>query len=403
MFKHKAQYQYRTESGISGIKEIEFELEKELDHDGAGAWKDTCINIITKKTGKKRYDILNNDNLRCYCVGKVNSNNSSQTSSKTSNSNDVSREKNVISNQSTSRSSNSGYSSSSQPSHSKVSYSVCDICGETYKNGDGYYNYIRDASTNKRSDYAKYHFCTMNCYESKFENGYFIVVGEDGLTDDEREEQEKASREYNREREKREKLERERDREIQIKKQREIDKKNVELKIIKAENDRKELRLITIIGIPILILALVFIFYKNNEITNQKNEAVKINLALEQIEDSIKLYINDRNYNRALFLTNQLVHPIHELFDGKGSVWEGEYYDLYWDKKREEYKNLVNNRGVIKKTSTVEENSNNDNATKDKSENKKPNVKEEEHIEKVPDVPEYDKELDKELDEEYKN
>jgi hypothetical protein len=98
-----------------------------------------------------------------------------------------------------------------------------------------------------------------------------------------------------------------------------------------------------------------------------------------------------------------LVHPIHELFDGKGSVWEGEYYDLYWDKKREEYKNLVNNRGVIKKTSTVEENSNNDNATKDKSENKKPNVKEEEHIEKVPDVPEYDKELDKELDEEYKN
>ena len=399
MFKHKAQYQYRTESGTSGIKDIEFELEKELEHDGAGAWRATCINIISSKIGKNRHDILNNDNLRCNCVGKVSSNNSSQTSSKTSNSNDVSREKNVISNQSTSRSSNSGYSSSSQPSHSKVSYSVCDKCGETFKSGDGFYCHIRDEITNKRSDYAKYHFCSMNCYESRLENGHFIVVGEDGLTDDEREEQEKASRAYNREREKREKIQREKDRELQIKQQLEIDKKNIELKIIKAENDRKELRLVAIIGIPILILALVFVFYKNNEMTNQKNEAVKINLELEQIEDSIKLYINDRNYNRALFLTNQLVHPIHELFDGKGSVWEGEYYDLYWDKKREEYKNLVNNRGVIKKTSTVEENSNNDNATKDKSENKKPSFKEEEHIEKVPDVPEYDKELD----EEYKN
>jgi len=151
------------------------------------------------------------------------------------------------------------------------------------------------------------------------------------------------------------------------------------------------------IGIPVLVIAIVFFIYSNNEMTKQKNEAVRINIELEQIEDSIKLCINSGNYDRALILTNQLVHPLNELYDGKGSVWEGEYYNLYWDKKREEYKNLVFSERATETVPKPNKSSKKNKSVKEKSKSKKKASRAEQNSEdRIEVVPDSDEDLDPE-------
>jgi hypothetical protein len=138
-----------------------------------------------------------------------------------------------------------------------------------------------------------------------------------------------------------------------------------------------------------LILGGVIMIYS----TNQTEEAKKINSQLEQIEDSVRIYINEGNYDRALVLTNQLVHPLNEVYEGKGTMWESEYYDQYWNKKREEYKNIILNKGTLdtqdsggenakknnsEETPSADENSNTD--IPQESEQAMPSVESEEQL-----------------------
>jgi hypothetical protein len=151
------------------------------------------------------------------------------------------------------------------------------------------------------------------------------------------------------------------------------------------------------IGIPLLILAIVFFVYKSYDMEDQKKNAVRINSELELIEDSIKLYIKSKNYDRALILTNQLVHPLNELYEGKGSVWEGEYYNLYWDKKREEYKNIIFKENSSETKTEPNKSSKKNKSVKEKSKSKKKASKAEQNNEDIlEEVPVYDDELDPE-------
>jgi hypothetical protein len=348
------QYRHKTPEGnLSAVKDLEFELDKELYYDGPGAWRDICRNMIAYKTGLNKSDVLNDDNLRFTCKGKISSN-SSSSSNKSNNSNDASWNSN------TNREINndSSDSDSHQPS---VSYSKCSYCGDTFKTADGYNSYLK-----KGSKVYKLDFCSKACHQDKLSSGEYIQVDENGLTSSERNDN------FFR----------------KIRQEHETNK-------IEKENERKETRMAIKIGIPVLILAIVFFIYSNNEMTKQKNEAVRINLELEQIEDSVKLYINSKNYDRALILTNQLVHPLHELYEGKGSVWEGEYYNVYWDKKREEYKNIIFKENSSETNTEPNKGSKKNKSTKEKP--KKKAVKADQNSEDIiEEVPVYDEDLDPE-------
>ena len=226
-------------------------------------------------------------------------------------------------------------SSNSDSNQPIVSYSKCSNCGDKFKDADGYYSYLR-----KGSKVYKLDFCSKACINDKLSSGDYIQVDKNGLTSSERSD-------------------------IFLEKVRQDD----ETKRIEKEKERKETRLAIKIGIPVLVLAIVYFIYSNNEMTKQKSEAVRINLELEQIEDSVKLYINSGNYDRALILTNQLVHPLNELYEGKGSVWEGEYYNLYWDKKREEFKNIIIDRGTME--TEANKNSSKNKSSSDKAKSRK--------------------------------
>lgn len=104
-----------------------------------------------------------------------------------------------------------------------------------------------------------------------------------------------------------------------------------------------------VIGVSVVLgLALFFFFFIQNKESN-KADAMKINSELELIEDSVKIYINNKNYDKALLLANKLVHSSHEdmehlEFDG----WSGyPKFDEYWTKKREEYKKIIFNKGSL--------------------------------------------------------
>ena len=104
-----------------------------------------------------------------------------------------------------------------------------------------------------------------------------------------------------------------------------------------------------VIGASVLIgFALFFFFFTQNEESN-KAEAMLINSELELIEDSVKLYIIDKNYDRALVLSNKLVHPSQEDMEHlEFDAWDGyPKFDEYWTKKREEYKNIIFNKGSL--------------------------------------------------------
>ena len=262
------------------------------------------------------------------CKGKISTNSNSTSPNNSNNSNNASWENN------TTRETNNE-SSNSENNQPRVSYSKCSFCGDKYVIGDGSYAYLK-----KDAKVYKHNFCSNSCFSDKLSSGDYIHVDENGLTSSER---------YD----------------IFWEKVRKDD----ETKRIAKEKERKETRLAIKIGIPVLVLAIVYFIYSNNEMTKQKSEAVRINLELEQIEDSVKLYINSGNYDRALILTNQLVHPLNEFYEGKGSVWEGEYYNLYWDKKREEFKNIIIDRGTME--TEANKNSSKSKSSSDKAKSKK--------------------------------
>ena len=108
-----------------------------------------------------------------------------------------------------------------------------------------------------------------------------------------------------------------------------------------------------VIGACVLIgFALFFFFFTQNEESN-KADAMLVNTELEMIEDSVKIYINEKNYDRALVLANKLVHSSHEDMEHlEFDAWDGyPKFDEYWTKKREEYKNIIINKGTL----TIEE------------------------------------------------
>lgn len=97
------------------------------------------------------------------------------------------------------------------------------------------------------------------------------------------------------------------------------------------------------IGVFVLIIGL-FVGYQMLSSKSNAKEGAEINLKLESIEDQVKLAIQDGNKEKALELTNQLVHPLHEKWEeqSKFDSWNGyPFYDEWWSKKRQEYKDQI--------------------------------------------------------------
>ncbi len=106
------------------------------------------------------------------------------------------------------------------------------------------------------------------------------------------------------------------------------------------------------VWVPILVALIIASFIFNHFSNNSKKEDAKLNQQLEQIEDNVKLSIQSGDKQKALELTNQLVHPSHEKWEdqNKFDALNGyPYYDEYWTKKREEYK-----KQIINPSSTTE-------------------------------------------------
>lgn len=104
-----------------------------------------------------------------------------------------------------------------------------------------------------------------------------------------------------------------------------------------------------VIGVSVVFgLALFFFFFTQNQKSNMA-DAMKINSELEQIEDSVKMYINNKNYDKALLLANKLVHSSNEKMEQmEFDTWSGyPKFDEYWTKKREEYKKIIFNKGSL--------------------------------------------------------
>ena len=77
-------------------------------------------------------------------------------------------------------------------------------------------------------------------------------------------------------------------------------------------------------------------------------EALKINIKLEALEDQIRLDIQNGDQAKALELVNQLVHPMHQKkLDTKSRVQiQGVglvkyYYDEYWTERRNKYREQI--------------------------------------------------------------
>ncbi len=118
-----------------------------------------------------------------------------------------------------------------------------------------------------------------------------------------------------------------------------------------------------IAGSVIIGFALFFFFFNLYKDGN-KADAMKINSELEQIEDSVKIYINNKNYDKALLLANKLVHSSHEDMEHLDfDAWSGyPKFDEYWTKKREEYKKIILNKGGLNSDEKTLENSKEENS-----------------------------------------
>lgn len=147
---------------------------------------------------------------------------------------------------------------------------------------------------------------------------------------------------------------------------------------------------IAAVAIPLVALAFYFMMQSSD---NEAAEATRINLELEQIEDSVKILIEEKNFDRALVLANKLVHPISIVYEGKGTSWEPMYYDQYWDQKRAEYKEIILAEGEL------------NTETQESSPKKKVNVEEPAATEVEESTEETEPEIiyDEGLSDEYKN
>jgi hypothetical protein len=99
-----------------------------------------------------------------------------------------------------------------------------------------------------------------------------------------------------------------------------------------------------LIGVLIGLIFIVGAIIVVTNDSNQQDEANIINTQLEQREDSIKLFISNKEFDKALELTQKLNHPMHVEYKAKTSLF-ATYYDEYWSEKRESYKELIFNKG----------------------------------------------------------
>lgn len=122
---------------------------------------------------------------------------------------------------------------------------------------------------------------------------------------------------------------------IEMEKQAAIDKSNEEF----FDSLKKHWKIIGVVAIILAISIGVFIHF--NDIS-KKND-IELNQKLEQIEDKVRLLIKSGDVEKALNLTNQLIHPSHEDMETqKFDTWNGyPKYDEYWTKKREKYKEQI--------------------------------------------------------------
>lgn len=118
-------------------------------------------------------------------------------------------------------------------------------------------------------------------------------------------------------------------------KQTEIDKSNKEF----FDSLKKNWKIV-VVGIIILVIS-IKVFSHFNDISKQ-NDA-NLSQELEQIEDQVKLSIQSGDKQKALDLTNKLIHPSHnDMESQKFDTWHGyPKYDEYWNKKREKYKEQI--------------------------------------------------------------
>lgn len=117
--------------------------------------------------------------------------------------------------------------------------------------------------------------------------------------------------------------------------------KNFQAFLVEFQNAVIMVSLVVGIGLFLLISS-------HNKQSNME-DAMKINSKLELIEDSVKIYISNKNYDKALLLANKLVHSSHENMEHlEFDTWNGyPKFDEYWTKKREEYKKIIFNKGSL--------------------------------------------------------
>ena len=279
MYRHKVDYRYKIGSnGLSGMKSIEFELEKELFHDGPGEWRRICANMISTKTGISVSDIVTNDGTMVLrCLGKIKNNNDSNSSPNKV----MSREEK-----------------------------------------DQHFNATVAANRERREEKE-------------------AALERKAIKEEKERHRELEDDKIRREQEARETAQR-------IKRSDELRSQGKNIQAFLVEFQNAVIAVSTIIG-----MGLLFLFFTYNDKTN-KSEANKINVELELIEDSVKLCINKKDYDRALVLANKLIHSSHEDMENlKFDAWSGypKFYE-YWTKKREDYKNIIFNKGSLE---TVEQ------------------------------------------------
>lgn len=98
------------------------------------------------------------------------------------------------------------------------------------------------------------------------------------------------------------------------------------------------------IGITVFFIALIGVGgYMHYSRSKTAELGLEYNLKLEKIESELQRAIKQKDTDRALELVAKLVHPVHERDESKFDFIGGSpYYDEYWEKKREEYRDEIN-------------------------------------------------------------
>lgn len=101
----------------------------------------------------------------------------------------------------------------------------------------------------------------------------------------------------------------------------------------------------TWIGIGAFALVVIgFVLVQNVRSGSVASDGAEINRKLELIENQLLLAMEAGDRSKALDLVGQLVHPLHAEWEDKSKwdTWSGfPYYDDWWTKKREDYKDRI--------------------------------------------------------------